>query len=307
MLGDPGSGKQLQYDVAAAFERAVDGAPVRFILTTGDNIYAQVKNKGILGLLEKGIRVLTSNLHASGNEDDDWFGTFFLPYRRVINRIPVFPCLGNHDHAESENEADLGQHVDNFYLAERFPDVAPRWQGETMFYRFRCGPGLELIAIDTGNPDTAPAFDLPQHRAFLDEVLRDGSPGWKIPFSHHPPYSIGPSHGHEPNVQNLSNRFTGLDGFRLWLSGHEHNFQHHVIGSLHFVVSGASGKLSEGVDTERVHPGTSCCHGEATHFLMMTVDGPRLTLEAVGTDGKLIPTQPLADLPPHPARLDLTL
>ncbi|HEX8694686.1 MAG TPA: metallophosphoesterase family protein [Longimicrobium sp.] len=312
VLGDQGSGKQEQYDVAAALEAAVDRGEVRFIVTTGDNVYAQVKHSGLLGLLETGVRILTKDLRSSGNEDDDWFATFFLPYRRIINRVPVFPSLGNHDHAETENEADLAQHIDNFYLAERFPRLAPRWKGpdgrfETMFYRFRCGPDLEMVALDTGRPSTEPAFERPQHKAFIQEVLGDRSRGWKIPYSHHPPLSVGPNHPHEPNVQNLANLFTGLDGFRLWLSGHEHNFQHHRIGDIHYVVSGASGKRAKGVDKQRVHPGASCCHGDAAHFLLVTVDGPRLTLRAIGTDGRLIPTKPLADLPPHPAQINLTL
>jgi hypothetical protein len=279
---------------------------VRFIITTGDNIYAQVKNKGVLGLIEKGARILTKDLASSGDEDDDWFATFFLPYRRIINRVPVFPTLGNHDQAETENEADLGQHIDNFYLVERFPDFAQRWKDaagrfQTLFYRFRCGPDLELVAINTSRPSTEPAFERPADKAFVNEVLNDRSKRWKIPFSHHPPLSVGPSHVHEPNVHNLANLFTGLDGFRLWLSGHEHNFQHHRIGSLHYVVSGASGKRVRGVDEKRVHPGASCCHGEDVHFLLVTVDKDRIRVRAIGTDGKLIRTRPLADLPPHPA------
>lgn len=312
VLGDPGTGKEAQYEVAAALEAAVAREPVRFVVTTGDNIYAQVKLPGILGLLEKGIRVLTKDLRSSGNEDDDWFATFFLPYRRIINRIPVFPALGNHDHAETENEADLDQHIDNFYLAERFPALAPRWLGakqtfHTVFYRFRCGPALQMVAIDTGSPGTDPAFERPEHRAFLDALREENAAGWTIPFSHHPPFSIGPNHGHEPNVQNLVNLFTEIGGFRLWLSGHEHNFQHHRIGTTHYVVSGASGKRARGVDRDRVHPGASCCHGDDVHFLLVRVDGPRLTLQALGTDGAPIHAKPLADLPPHPPTIEIAL
>ncbi|HEX9935607.1 MAG TPA: metallophosphoesterase [Longimicrobium sp.] len=305
VLGDPGTGKDIQYEVAAALEKAVSSQAVRFVITTGDNIYAQG------GLLEKAWSKITGDEKSSGNEDDDWFDTYFHPYRRIINRVPVFPCLGNHDTAESENEADLNQHMDNFYLAERFPAFAPRWKNghgafHTMFYRFRCGPDLEMIAIDTGRPSKEPAFERPAGKAFIDEVLKSRVKGWQIPFSHHPPFSIGPSHDHEPNVQNLANLFTGLDGYRLWLSGHEHNWQHHRIGNVHFVVSGASGKLSKGVDEKRVHPGASCCHSEQPHFLLVTVNGPRLTLRAIGRNGADIERKQLADLPPHPAAIEIT-
>lgn len=306
VLGDPGTGADAQYEVARALEGVLSSQNVRFVITTGDNVYAQGS------LLEKLWSEITGDAKSSGNEDDDWFDTFYHPYRRIINRVPVFPCLGNHDSGESENEADLHQHVDNFFLAERFPAFAPRWRNahgavHTLFYRFRCGPGLELIALDTGKPSKDPAFDRPAGKAFVNEVLKSKEKGWQIPFSHHPPFNVGPSHEHEPNVQNLANLFTGLDGFRLWLSGHEHNFQHHRIGNVHYVVSGASGKHDKGFDQKRVHPGASCCHGDTPHFLLVTVNGPRLTVRAIGKDGKDIPRKQLANLPPHGPAIEVTL
>lgn len=312
VLGDQGTGDDGQYELAARLEEAIAREPVRFVITTGDNVYAQVKNHGLLGQIEKGFRILTKNLRSSGNEDDDWFDTFFHPYRRILSHVPVFSALGNHDHAETENEADLGQHIDNFFLAERFPELAPRWKDahgafHTMFYRFRCGPGLEMVAIDTGEPGTDPAFERPQQRAFIQELLTHDTPGWRIPFSHHPPFSVGPTHDHEPNVQNLGNVFAGLDSFRLWLSGHEHNFQHHRMGELHYVVSGASGKRDDGIDQDRVLDDVSCCHSAEMHFLLVTVDGARLTIRAIGRDGRQIETRPLANLAPHPLPIEVTL
>src|SRR5687768_2693131 len=77
ILGDFGRGVrqrsrggQCQREVAAALARAVREHDVRLILSTGDNIY----HGGGQG---------------SGDEDDDWFFTFFQPYRFVINRVPV--------------------------------------------------------------------------------------------------------------------------------------------------------------------------------------------------------------------------
>ena len=48
---------------------------------------------------------------ASGDEDDDWFFTYFQPYRYVLNRIPVYPSIGNHDADESEacDDRDAGR------------------------------------------------------------------------------------------------------------------------------------------------------------------------------------------------------
>ena len=91
------------YSSQNAFERH----DVRLILTAGDNIYA---GRRILGL------PIASD---SGDEDDDWFFTFFQPYRYMINRIPVYPCIGNHDTGETEDHDDREQLLDNMYLRER--------------------------------------------------------------------------------------------------------------------------------------------------------------------------------------------
>ena len=51
---------------------------VRLIVTTGDNICA-------------GRRILGLPVGAQGDEDDDWFFTFFQPYRYMLNRVPGVP------------------------------------------------------------------------------------------------------------------------------------------------------------------------------------------------------------------------
>src|SRR5213075_1983957 len=43
----------------------------------------------------------------------------FQPYRYMINRIPVYPCIGNHDSAETEDRDDREQLLDNLFLKER--------------------------------------------------------------------------------------------------------------------------------------------------------------------------------------------
>jgi hypothetical protein len=106
VVGDFGTGilrstpTRRQYEVAQAMQRAFDEHDVRAIVTTGDNIYA-------------GHRILGIPIGGTGDEDDDWFFTFFQPYRYMLNRIPVYPCIGNHDTAETEDRDDREQLLDN--------------------------------------------------------------------------------------------------------------------------------------------------------------------------------------------------
>ena len=83
--------------------------------------------------LRRAARCSAIPMGATGDEDDDWFFTFFQPYRYVMNRIPVYPCIGNHDGDETEVNDDRDQIIDNFYLAERL-------QGEEAAGRASVGP-----------------------------------------------------------------------------------------------------------------------------------------------------------------------
>lgn len=142
VLGDYGVGTEglteparRQRQVAEALERAVREHDVRLLLTTGDNIY--------LGKATGG---------GTGDEDDNWFFTYYQPYRYVINRVPVYPAVGNHDVADDEDSDDRGQLEDNFFLDERFRseravDRASLDPG--LFYRFGYGADVAFVAVDT--------------------------------------------------------------------------------------------------------------------------------------------------------------
>ena len=108
---------------------------------------------------------------------------------------------------------------------------------------------------------------------------------WRIPFSHHPPFSAGPKHGPTPGmVERLVPQFERA-GTRVVLSGHEHNFQHSSVSGIDYVVSGAGGKLRTEPPTGFERAGTREC-AAAGHFLLVDVEEERLVIHPVGdTDG----------------------
>ncbi|MFY9574779.1 MAG: metallophosphoesterase, partial [Blastocatellia bacterium] len=109
VIGDTGTGAEVQQDVAEALERLVEERGVRFVLLLGDIIY----NKSSGG---------------SGDDDFEWLTTYFQPYRHVISRVPVFPCMGNHDTSENwlhgvflgEKQGDRLGVYDNLLITPRF-------------------------------------------------------------------------------------------------------------------------------------------------------------------------------------------
>ena len=291
-LGDFGTGVRKpstegrrQREVALALEAAVAREDIRLILTTGDNIYA---GRTLLGI----------PVGSTGDEDDDWFFTFFQPYRYVINRIPVHPCIGNHDGDETEVNDDRDQIIDNFYLNERLlgEEAAGRASiGPGLFYRFRFGSQIELIALDSSRRFLLFGdrfFRHVNHAPFLEAAFAPataGGPRWRIPFAHHPPYCAGPQWGNsKSSLEHLVPLYKRA-GVRMVLSGHEHNFQHSHADGIDYFVTGGGGKIRPGPPT-RFAEAHTVKWASAVHFLLVRIDGLGAEVVPIGEGGEALAT-----------------
>jgi tartrate-resistant acid phosphatase type 5 len=289
VLGDFGvgvrklvGGGERQWAIARALERAVESREVRLVLTTGDNIYlGEHETKG-----------------GSGDEDDDWFFTYYQPYRYVIDHVPVYPAAGNHD-AEQEASDDRQQLADNFFLEQRFTDEVGGRDVSLdpgLFYRFGYGADIEFVCIDTTSASAHGRrfFDEPRHAAFLEAAFPAadpppaGRPRWRIPFSHHPAYCAGPKH---PGTREMVERLVPLfqrAGVRAVLSGHEHNFQLSVSDGIHYLITGAGGKLST-TPPFRFDEADTRAWAAREHFLLVEVGAGRIVVHpcgGLGPDGE---------------------
>jgi tartrate-resistant acid phosphatase type 5 len=115
---------------------------------------------------------------------------------------------------------------------------------------------------------------------------------WRIPFCHHPPFSAGPDHHNTEGMEELVQRFQSA-GVKVVFSGHQHNLQLNRVNGIDYLISGAAGKVSEGKPDKFAKAGT-VCWSPTCHFLLVTVDGKRMTVRAIG---KLNEAGELADIP----------
>ena len=89
-----------------------------------------------------------------------------------------------------------------------------------------------------------------------------------------------------PMVLELAQRLAGRSKRPLlWLSGHEHNFQHHQYGRLHSVLTGAAGKVSKLLKKSVRAAAESCCHCSVPHFLLVTVTPNEIRIRAIDEEG----------------------
>lgn len=282
VIGDFGvgikeEGVREQRQIAEALEKAVDQHNVRLLLTTGDNIYR------------------------NGDEDDDWYFTYYQPYRYLINRVPVYPTIGNHDAGETESRDDRNQLIDNFYIDERIAgeEAAGRASVDPgLFYRFRYHANIEFICIDTSMEPQVfnkRLFNHDKHKEFFKTALpvANGAPAmWRIPFCHHPPFSAGPDHHNTEGMDELIQRFQSA-GVKVVFSGHQHNLQLNRVNGIDYLISGAAGKVTTQTPDKFEAAGT-VFWSPTCHFLLVTVEGKRMTVRAIG---KLNGAGELVDIP----------
>lgn len=265
VVGDFGTGKMPQYDVAHAMwqefqRRAGTANPVRFLLSLGDNVYGD-------------FRSIAFGFSHTGASDEDWGSKFFQPYQPLLASIPFFPALGNHDGNETERHRDLAAILDNF----AFPQNKPG-----RYYQFTYGDLAQFFALDsTSNTASGPIHanyleDSPQFHWMQTEFAKP-HPLWVIPYFHHPMFTAGPDH--PPSMEQLRHWFAlfANSGVKVVFNGHEHNFQASEVspatGGIRFFVSGAGGELRRGNVQKNMRNARIEAWAEQNHFLEVDIDG----------------------------------
>lgn len=335
-FGDPGVGVDVpdsyaplaghpkgsaQRMVADRLDAWLDRDPdLRFALVTGDVVYAR-RTDGRWRRRVKGVSRLAEIIAKvdTGDEDDDWYFKYFLPYRRILRRIPLYVSAGNHDGAEFELQVDRAQLVDNLFIRAAFPDQVPAYpedeDNDGLSYQFLCGD-VRFVAIDTSMARFDHTLDgrLQIHpigkgvrgsferRATRLAELVEQPARTVVTFGHHPPQSTGPVHDRSyehVRAMFVPERVRRSVSVAFW--GHEHNLQvfEDPEGPMH-VMTGAGGKVT-GPWNPLVRadgPEHFLWGASVPHFVVGRFDetSPDPTLVAV-------PAGP-ATLPAHPASVE---
>lgn len=220
-----------------------------FVLVTGDVVY------------ERG-------------EEKNYRSRFFEPYAAMLGSTVFYPSLGNHDYGQG--------HATPYKLFFDPPGAVPGEQ----WYTFRYGQA-QFFALDSNLP-FHPGSE--QH-AWLSRALAASTADWKFAFFHHPPYSSG-DHGSSHTLRKAWGPLFEKHDVQLVLTGHDHHYERTTPREdfvkdgtpTTYVVTGGGGAW-----LRRVKPQAFTAFGlPAYHFVGVTVEGDRLTAEAIAKDGTVI-------------------
>jgi acid phosphatase type 7 len=158
---------------ASTFMTAVDPGDAFSFTVIGDT----QRNPTITGKLAKFMWQRRPNLviHCGDVVDDgasktQWTGDLLGPCKDLFSRVPVYPCIGNHE----KNHP--------FYY-KYFALPAPEYH-----YSFRYGDA-EFFVLDTNTNRTLTLAPGGEQYQWLEKRLAASDAKWKICYHHHPAYS----------------------------------------------------------------------------------------------------------------------
>ena len=258
VIGDSGTGYQAQYDVAARM-LALDPD---VMLHTGDVIYP-------------------------AGEAQNYNAKFFTPYRDLVDHIPVFPSLGNHDYIAPDGQP----YLEAFYLP-----------GGERYYSFDWGDA-HFVVLDS----TPPRYKDGPMLQWLQSDLAASTARWTFVFFHHAMFTVGP-HVNDPTLPDMRATLAPIfsqHGVDIVFNGHDHDYErsHPQNGVIYIVSGGGGASLYDPVTADDA----IAYFAKAYHTVEVQITGCILSLRAIDTNGAVLDQIALAKDCPHHVYLPIIL
>ena len=140
-----------------------------------------------------------------GNIYSQWERLFFTPAKPLIDHVPIYPSLGNHE--------DNAEHYFQFFSLPR----TESW------YSFEYG-NAHFVVLDSNEDHLIEGS--PQVE-WLIEDLKGSQATWKFVSFHHPPFTAGGNYytSHRVRLKNLLHPIFEQYGVDIVFNGHDHNYE----------------------------------------------------------------------------------
>jgi 3',5'-cyclic AMP phosphodiesterase CpdA len=156
--------------------------------------------------------VLAGDLVDRGNERTNW-DHFFLRAEEIFERIPVMPCVGNHEYL------DRGPQLYQSFF--HLPRNGPRQVEPGLVYHFETGGAL--IAVLDSTLAVSSVLEARRQADWLDAVLAGSRADWKFVMFHHPIYPSHPNRDN-PTLRELWAPILDKHHVDMVLQGHDHAY-----------------------------------------------------------------------------------
>jgi predicted phosphodiesterase len=220
----------------------------------------------------------------NGRDKKEWVDELFGPCKDLFSRVPVYPCIGNHE----KNHAHYYQY---------FSLPAPEY-----YYRFTQG-NADFFSLDT-NKKVGPGTE---QFKWLDAELAKSTAKWKFVFHHHPVYtSDDDDYGNtwkgakslqgDRNARQLAQLYE-KHGVDMVFNGHIHVYERtwpiregkvdRARGVIYLTSGGGGGKLENFAPVPTFFKAQ--CRSDY-HFCLINIHGGQLSLRAFDHQGGLFDT-----------------
>ncbi len=205
-IGDSGTANLNQARVRDAFRNYAGEALANVWLMLGDNAY-------------------------ECGTDDQYQRAVFEVYPEILQRVVLWPTIGNHDAGCYDN----GEfpYLDIFHLPAR-GEAGGTASGTERYYSFDHG-NIHFVCLDSQT--SSRLADSPM-LTWLEQDLAATEKDWIIAYWHHPPYSFG-THDSDVERELIEMRQQIVPvlesyGVDLVLSGHSHNYERSYLLNGHY-------------------------------------------------------------------------
>ena len=205
-IGDVGTGKSGQFEVADAMAQRWQSASFPLVLMTGDNIYPDGDISKVKDVFER-------------------------PYKELLEKdVKFYASLGNHDFQTKRGQSQIDY---------------PGYNMNGRYYSFS-EQSVQFFALDTNlahiGDERGELLWQSQLRWLRAALMRSQFP-WKVVFAHHTIYSSG-QHGTDAKLIADLSPILERHGVQLYINGHDHNYERtQPINGITYITSGNGAKL----------------------------------------------------------------
>lgn len=196
--------------------------------------------------------ILLGDMVNFGSDESEWAYFDTLTYCLREKHIPFFPILGNHDYYGINNKA-----MRNFH--RRFQN-----RNYSNYYSF-IKDSIAFIMLNS-NFDDLDRADIRSQNRFLDSAVKsfeiDSGIKFVVACWHHPPFTNSKIVDDDDDSQReFLPRLKFSRKLKIIASGHAHTYEHFIIDSVNYVVSGGGGGPRQGLKPKYRHEHFDMFHG----------------------------------------------